>query len=92
MKPVLTPWRKKSLRSQILVFVVLVSVLIVALMGSALFYSTSAIITGEASDATAMAIDGGGHQLEMFVDQLKGITGLLVENPQIGRASCRERV
>ena len=85
MKPVLTPWRKKSLRSQILVFVVLVSVLIVALMGSALFYSTSAIITGEASDATAMAIDGGGHQLEMFVDQLKGITGLLVENPQVRR-------
>ena len=85
MSQVLQPWRKQSLRTQILVFVVLVSVLIVALMGAALFYSTSAIITGEASDATAMAIDGGGHQLEMFVDQLKGITGILVENPQVRR-------
>lgn len=78
-------WQSLGLRTQMLTFYLLASIIIVGVMGVALFYSTSAIITQEAENTTAMAIENSGHRLEMYIDQLKGLSGLLAQNPQVCR-------
>lgn len=78
-------WHQRPLRSQLLAFFLPVSLVIVLLLGAALFYSASLILTGEAEDATVMAIETSGHQLEMYIDDLKGLSLLLVESPAVIR-------
>ncbi len=78
-------WRLLSIKTQILVYYLATAVLIVVLLGMVLFYSTSDIIRGEVANTAAMAIENGGHQLEMYINQLKGLSGILAENKQVCR-------
>ena len=78
-------WYSFSLRTQILTFYIIGIAVIVIVMGTTLFYSTSRIITKEVAKTTETAIDKSGSQLEMYIDRLKGLSDLLAENPQICR-------
>lgn len=90
------PWRLWGIRTQILAFYLVASLLIVGAMGVALFFSTTGIIQQEAAKTTGMAIDKSGRQLEMYIEQLKGLSEQLAENPQVyryfGRSSTGEYV
>lgn len=78
-------WYLLGIRTQILAFYIAASVLIVGVMRVALFLSTTSIIRQEAANTTAMAIDKSGRQLEMYIEQLNGLSELLAHNPQVNR-------
>ena len=79
------PWRLWGIRTQILVFYLVATLFIVGAMGLALFFSTTRIVSQEVAKTTATAIDKSGRQLEMYIDQLKGLSDLLAESPQVHR-------
>ncbi|WP_041272760.1 cache domain-containing sensor histidine kinase [Desulfitobacterium hafniense] len=79
------PWRLWGIRTQILVFYLAATLFIVGAMGLALFFSTTRIVSQEVAKTTATAIDKSGRQLEMYIDQLKGLSDLLAESPQVHR-------
>lgn len=78
-------WGSLKLRTQIQIYYLIASLGIVGIMGAVLFFSTSGLLRKEAAVTAAMAIDKSGHQLEMYIDQLKGLSELLAENPQVYR-------
>ncbi len=78
-------WHSLGIKTQILVYYLSTAIFIVVLLGIILFYSTSGIIREEVADTTAMAIDNGGHQLELYIDQMKGLSAILAENKQVCR-------
>ncbi len=79
------PWRLWGIRTQILVFYLAATLFIVGAMGLALFFSTTRIVSQEVAKTTATAIDKSGRQLEMYIDQLNGLSDLLAESPQVHR-------
>lgn len=79
------PWRLWGLRTQILGFYLVATLFIVGAMGLALFFSTTNLISQEVAKTTATAIDKSGRQLEMYIDQLKGLSDLIAESPQVHR-------
>ncbi len=78
-------WASLSIRTQILIFYLTASILIVGIMGVALFFNTTGIIRQEATNTTSTAIDKSGRQLEMYIDQLSGLSDQLINNPQVLR-------
>lgn len=78
-------WMRLPFGNQILIVFIAASGLLLGLMAFTLFYSTSAIIRQEVAGTTATAIEKSGRQLEMYIDELKGFSELLVENPQVSR-------
>lgn len=78
-------WHDVSIKTQITIYYLFTAILIVILLGTALYYSTSRIIRDEVAKTTEMAIENGGHQLEMYIDQLKGLSSIITENNQVCR-------
>ena len=79
------PDRLRSIRTQISMYFVVITVLIIAVMGLSLFYTLSGIISAEVAKATSMAINKSANYLELYLDQIKGVSRLLAENPQTRR-------
>jgi two-component system sensor histidine kinase YesM len=78
-------WKRLPFGSQIFMVFITASGFLLGLMALTLFFSTSGIIRQEVAGTTATAIEKSGRQLEMYIDELKGFSELLVENPQIRR-------
>ena len=79
------PYRLKSIRAQISVYFIVVTILIISGMGLSLYYSLSGIISSEAAKSTSTAINKSASYLELYIDQIKGISRVLAENPQTQR-------
>lgn len=79
------PKSLRSIRTQISIYFVLITVLIIAVMGFSLYYTLSGIISNEVSKAASMAINKSANYLELYLDQIKGISRLIAENPETQR-------
>ena len=75
----------RRIRTQISVYFVLITLLIINAMGFSLYYTLSGIISAEAAKATSMAINKSASYLELYLDQIKGVSRLLAENPNTNR-------
>jgi two-component system, sensor histidine kinase YesM len=78
-------WRRLGLQSQIFTFHLIATIFLVLIMGLTLLYSMPGIIVKEVAKTTAASIDKSGSQLEMYVKQMKGVSDLLANSPQVKR-------
>ncbi len=78
-------WNRLPFRTQIVFLYVGASIILLGTMAFSLFYSTSAIIRQEVANTTAASIEKSGRQLGMYIDDLKGFSNLLAQNPQVCR-------
>lgn len=75
----------RSIRSQIAIYFLIITLLIITIMGVSLFYTLSKIISAEAVKSTTMAINKSVNYLELYIDQMKGISRIVAENEQVQR-------
>lgn len=79
------PDQLRSIRTQIAAYFVAITVLIITMMGFSLYFSLSEIISTEAAKATSMTINKSAAYLELYLEQIKGVSRMLAENPAIRR-------
>jgi len=75
----------RTIRTQISLYFVIITVLIITMMGVSLFYTLSHIITAEADKYVATTIDKSASYLELYLNQIKGISRVFTENGQTRR-------
>jgi len=79
------PNRLKSIRAQISAYFIVITVIIITVMGFSLFYTLSGIISTEAAKSTSTAINKSASYLELYIDQIKGISRILAESTETRR-------
>jgi two-component system sensor histidine kinase YesM len=73
----------KTLRMQIALHYLKASGLILLLMGVILYYSIASVVLSEATSSTKTAVEKSGMYIDLYIDRLKAVSGLLTENPQL---------
>ncbi|WP_391204363.1 cache domain-containing protein [Psychrobacillus sp. L4] len=73
----------KKLRVQIALHYLSASALTLLLMGVILFYSISSLVLSESAASTKTAVDKSGMYIDLYIDRLKAVSGLLAKNPQL---------
>lgn len=73
----------KKLRVQIALHYVVASVLTLLFIGVILYYSIASIVQKEATTNTENAVEQSGMYIDLYIDRLKAVSGLLAENPQL---------
>lgn len=71
----------KYIKVQIAAYYLLASLLLVGILGVALYFSISNIVLSDALKSTTMAVDRSGNYLEVYIDRLKAIASMIVKNP-----------
>lgn len=78
-------WHKLKMRSQILIYFILTTGIVIFIMGSFLFYNSSKIMAGEAEKTITASIEKSGKQVEMYLNKLNSLSELLTQTPQVCR-------
>ncbi|MCS7460473.1 sensor histidine kinase [Paenibacillus doosanensis] len=72
----------RSLQFRISIIYILISVLTIAVTGSALYAGISRVVMHESVESSQMAVSKGGTYVEMYLDRLKVLSSVLAGNPQ----------
>ncbi|MFJ5791819.1 sensor histidine kinase [Lysinibacillus sp. NPDC093197] len=73
----------KTLRMQIALHYLKASGLILLLMCVILYYSIASVVLSEATSSTKTAVEKSGMYIDLYIDRLKAVSGLLAENAQL---------
>ncbi|MBN2851571.1 MAG: sensor histidine kinase [Clostridia bacterium] len=72
--------KSKSIRSQIFLYFMLSTSLLLVVIGIVLYYNFSSLIKNEVTTSTQMIIDKSGSQLDMYIENVKGLSMTLADN------------
>lgn len=78
-------WHKLSMRSQILIYFLLTTGIVIFFMSTVLFINSYKIMTTEAEKTITASVEKSGKQLEMYLNKLSSLSEMLTQTPQIRR-------
>ncbi len=70
-----------GIRTQIVLFYMVASIVTIFLIGFILYYSISNVVLNETLESTRMAVDKSGTYIESYVDKVKDMTYVIAKNP-----------
>lgn len=82
MKRIL-PNNFRKLRVQISLHYLTASIITLTLMAVILYVSISSIVLGETESSTKTAVNKSGMYIDLYIDRLKAVSGLVAKNPQL---------
>lgn len=77
--------RQKGLKTQIVIYYVIASVVTVMLIGFFLYFSISSVLLNEKLSSTTMAVNKSGTYIEAYVDKVKDMSYVIANNPSTVR-------
>ena len=73
------------MRSQILIYFLLTTGIVIFFMSTVLFINSYKIMTTEAEKTITASVEKSGKQLEMYLNKLGSLSEMLTQTPQIRR-------
>lgn len=80
----------RHIKVQITVYYFIASILLVAIFGGVLYFSTSATLLEETLSSTTTAVDHSGKYVEVYIDRLKALSTMIVEHPSTRGYLCSD--